>query len=90
MWDHEDPLFILQENKFLDVIHGLLVSSLSLRTERNNDISAEYTKHLPGVNKPVLATMCHGPDLVNKRVCRNEKWCPKFDETRNKNMQLST
>ena len=83
MWDHETPLFILQEKKVLDVLHGLLVSSLSLRTVRNKDISAEYKKQLPGVNKPVLATMCHGPDLVNKRVGRKEKCCLKFDETRN-------
>jgi hypothetical protein len=34
MWYHETPLFILQEKKVLDVLHGLLVSSLPMRTDK--------------------------------------------------------
>jgi muramoyltetrapeptide carboxypeptidase LdcA involved in peptidoglycan recycling len=69
MWDDETPLFVLQEKKVLDTIHGLLVASSSLRKEMKEVISSIYKQELEGVNKPVLTTMCHGPDLIVSCCC---------------------
>ena len=80
MWDYETPLYVLQEKKVLDVILLLLLSSSDMRKENNKNAALSYRQELPGLNKPLLATMCHGPDYLNTNNKQEECSLLEADE----------
>ena len=63
LFDCDRPLFLLEENKVFDVILGLLLSASEKFSSLREDISQQYFQTNPGLNKPVLSLMMHGPDL---------------------------
>ena len=63
LWDHDTPLFVIEEKKVLDTILGLLIAAPKVYSSRRDQISDKYAQNLPGVNKPVLSIMHHGPRI---------------------------
>ena len=61
-WKNNRPCFIKEENKVLNIIHGLLLSSSEKREEEIDDANRIYSQNLPGLNEPILKSMCFGPD----------------------------
>ena len=51
LWDHDTPLFVMEEKKVLDVILGLLIAASKLYSSKRAEISERYAQNLPGVNK---------------------------------------
>ena len=62
-WRNSRPCFIKEENKVLNAIHALLLSSSKKREEEIEEANNIYSQNLPGINDPVLKTMCFGPDI---------------------------
>ena len=58
LWNFETPLFVLEENKVLDVIYALLSCASPL-----DNVARQYMQSNPGLNAPVLSVMMHGPDM---------------------------
>ena len=65
MWDHynQSPLYILEEKKVLDVILALLMAASEIHESERDNIENMYKQNAPGVNKPVLGLMAHGPGI---------------------------
>ena len=78
-WNHETPLFIYEQRKVLDVLQS---SSVSRETHENNVI-AVYRQECRLLNDPPLSTMCHGPEIMNKVVYKEDIFCNiKADQIR--------
>ena len=63
LWDHNTPLYILEEKKVLDVLLALLIASSQTYKSKIDTITNMYAQKMSGANRPVLATMNHGPDM---------------------------
>ena len=63
LWQNETPLFILAENKVLDILLGLVLSASLKYSSRRSQITQQYLQRKSGLNSPVFSTMMHGPDL---------------------------
>ena len=63
LWENETPLFILEENKVLDVLLALVLSASSKYSFLRAQIAQQYLQRKSGLNSPVCSTMMHGPDL---------------------------
>ena len=62
-WNGERACFIVEENKILNAIHAMLISS-SKKQEGELEMARKvYSQSLPGLNNPVLKSMCYGPDV---------------------------
>jgi hypothetical protein len=62
-WKNHIPCFIKAENKVLNIIHGLLLSSSEKQEEELDDANRIYSQNLPGLNEPILKSMRFGPDI---------------------------
>ena len=62
-WKKERPCYIQEEKKILDVIHALLVASSKMQVDEMEKAKYIYSQNMPGLNDPVLKTMCFGPDI---------------------------
>ena len=80
LWDHNTPLFVLEEKKILDVILALLIAASQIFETKLNSIANMYAQEEFGLNRPVLAAMNHGPDM-HGFASRNYEQCNmEFDE----------
>ena len=80
-WKNKRPCFIKEENKVLNIIHALLLSSSKKREEEIDNAHRIYSQNLPGINDPVLKSMCFGPDNVFEPVGQEDVDCDlKQDE----------
>ena len=86
LWDHDTPLFVLEEKKALDIILGLLIAASTVYSSKRAEISDKYAQNLSGVNKPVLSVMCHGPE-VRTNINRTSKHCSTEDDERDSTYQ---
>jgi hypothetical protein len=85
-WNVERPCFVMEENKILNVIHALLISSSKNQEEEFEVAKKVYSQSLPGLNNPVLKSMCFGPDVKfqTKDSCELE-----IDESKVKILNLN-
>ena len=63
LWDYETPLFALEQKKVLDIILALLIAASRVHESKRDSIEKMYAQNVPGLNKPVLALMLHGPGI---------------------------
>ena len=63
LWDNDTPLFVLEEKKVLDIFLTLLLAASELYATERDKISDKYAQNEPGLNKPVLSIMHHGPGI---------------------------
>jgi hypothetical protein len=64
-----------EENKVLNTIHALLLASSQKREEEIDYAQRIYSQNLPGINEPVLKSMCLGPVNVFKPVDQEDVDC---------------
>ena len=62
-WNQERPCFVKEENKILNVILALLISSSEKQEDERVFATQKYSQTLSDVNEPTLKIMCHGPDI---------------------------
>jgi hypothetical protein len=62
------PCFVVEENKILNVVHTLLISTSKKQEEEFEEATEFYSQKLPGLNNPILKTMCFGPDVQFRAV----------------------
>ena len=60
-YDQKRPSFIVEEKKILDIIHALLICSHKKQCEEMDEANQMFSQSLPGLNDPILKTMCFGP-----------------------------
>ena len=74
-WNDERPCFVKQEKKVLDIVHGLLVSSM---VKQDSDVilaTEHYSQKVPGVNDPVLKVMGFGADFKFESYTQSDTAC---------------
>ena len=74
-WNDERPCFVKQEKKVLDIVHGLLVSSM---VKQDSDLilaTEHYSQKVPGVNDPVLKVMGFGADFKFESYTQSDTAC---------------
>ena len=82
LWDHETPLFVLEDKKVLDVLLALLISASRLYKNKLDTIANMYAQNIPGLNRPVLALMNHGSE-IHGYTSRTYDYCStEKDETK--------
>ena len=59
---------MVEENKILNVVHTLLISTSKKQEEEFEEANEVYSQKLPGLNNPILKTMCFGPDVQFRTV----------------------
>ena len=74
-WKTERPCFAKEENKVLNVIHALLISSAEKMEEERDFATKHYSQKLSGINEPTLKAMCHGPDFDFKQFKVEDEEC---------------
>ena len=65
-WKNNRPCYVKEANKVLNVVHALLLSSSEKREGEIDKANRIYSQSLPGINDPVLKSMCFGPDTTYK------------------------
>ena len=71
-WKNNRPCYVKEANKVLNFIHALLLSSSKKRDEEIHEAKGIYSQSLPGINDPVLKSMCFGPDSI--QTCWSEAY----------------
>ena len=84
LWDHETPLFVLEDKKVLDVILALLIAASRMYESKREIIANIYAQNIPGINKPVMALMHHGPGIQRYANHEYEECDIERDEIRSK------
>ena len=74
-WKNNRPCFIKEENKVLNNIYALLLASSQKREEEIDYAQRIYSQSLPGLNEPILKSMCFGPDNVFEPVHQEDVDC---------------
>ena len=88
-WKDEKPCFVKQENKVLDTLYALLVSSSTKQDEERLLAMKAYSQTNPGINDPVLKVMNCGPDLKYYGYAKKEGVCDlTSDEKKSRKMRI--